>query len=94
MQPIPGLGLYELEPIKTAYTLSNIYLDGIDLRSVRLDETNTGYLWVSTGIGLIHFDTRLKTFETWNVKTDWLIAKCMARWKMKNSIFGSVPMAG
>jgi len=63
---IPGLGLYELEPGKTAYTLSNIYLDGIDLRSVRLDETNTGYLWVSTGIGLIHFDTRSKTFETWN----------------------------
>lgn len=63
---VPGQGLYELEPGKTAYSLTKIYLEGIDLRSVRLDETNASFLWVSTGIGLIHFNSESKNFETCN----------------------------
>jgi signal transduction histidine kinase/ligand-binding sensor domain-containing protein len=62
----PALGLYELKPQGTTYILSNIFLSGTDLRSVRLDEKNAGWLWVSTGIGLVHFDTKTGKHRVWN----------------------------
>ncbi len=65
---MPGLGLYELQPAKLGYTLSKIHLEGIDLRSVSIDEANAGFLWIGSGLGLIHFDTLSKKHRIWNEK--------------------------
>lgn len=65
---VPSLGLYQLKPAENSYTLLNIFLNGIDLRSVRIDERNAGWLWVSSGIGLIHFNTATKKYKIWNEK--------------------------
>lgn len=65
---IPGLGLYELQPDGIAYKLSNIFLKGLDLRSIRTDETNSKYLWVASAIGLIHFNILSKTYSLCNEK--------------------------
>ena len=66
---VPGLGLYQLKPEGNSYALSNILLNGIDLRSVRIDERNAGWLWVSSGIGLIHFNIATKKYKLWNEKS-------------------------
>ncbi len=65
---IPGLGLYKMKPEGKSYSLLNILLPGIDLRSVRRDEKNAGYLWIGSGKGLIHFNTGNNTYTTWNEK--------------------------
>ena len=63
---IPGHGLYQLTNTPKGYVLSNIYLEGIDLRSVRSDEINPEFLWVSSGIGLICFNTATKKYTIWD----------------------------
>ena len=65
---LPGLGLYQLLPDGNNYKLLNTFLNGIDLRSVRKDEQRTGYLWIGSGIGLIHFNTATHTYKLWNEK--------------------------
>lgn len=66
---LPSLGLYQLQPDGISYSLSNVFLNGIDLRSERIDETDSRYLWIASGIGLIHFDTKLKTYQLWDEKS-------------------------
>ena len=65
---LPGIGLYQLKPAGDSYCLVNISLQGIDLRSVRKDEKDTGYLWIGSGKGLIHFNTTTHTYQTWDEK--------------------------
>jgi signal transduction histidine kinase/ligand-binding sensor domain-containing protein len=65
---ITNVGVHELTPQGKEYVVSNIFLNGLDLRSVRIDETNVGYLWISTGIGLVHLNTRTKKYRVWNEK--------------------------
>jgi signal transduction histidine kinase len=65
---MPGLGLYKLSPAFAGYSLLNIFLPGIDLRSVRVDEKNTGWLWVCSGKGLIHFNPQLNKSIVWDEK--------------------------
>ena len=65
---LPGLGLYQLIPDGNSYKLTNTFLNGIDLRSVRKDEKNAGYLWIGSGIGLIHFNTATHAYKVWNEK--------------------------
>ena len=62
----PGIGLYKLMPGATGYTQSTTLLNGIDLRSVRIDEKKPTWLWISTGIGLIHFNTATEKYRLWN----------------------------
>lgn len=66
---VPSFGLYELKPFGNSYSLSNIFFNGIDLRSVRIDETNADWLWICSGTGLIHFNTATKKHELWNQKS-------------------------
>ncbi|MDQ6608248.1 MAG: hypothetical protein M3Y85_00280 [Bacteroidota bacterium] len=63
-----GSGLYKLKPGATGYILSGVFLNGIDLRSVRVDERDAKWLWVSTGIGLIHFNTTTEKYKLFNEK--------------------------
>jgi signal transduction histidine kinase/ligand-binding sensor domain-containing protein len=65
---IPGFGLYKLKPGIRGYEMSSALLNGIDLRSVRIDEKNAAWLWVSTGIGLIHLNTATEKYKLWNEK--------------------------
>ena len=65
---IPDIGLYKMQPERDSYKLLNIFLPGIDLRSVRIDEKNASYLWIGSGKGLIHFNTRNNTYTTWDEK--------------------------
>ncbi len=65
---LPGLGLYQIKPEGKGYSLVNTFLNGIDLRSVRKDERNQDYLWIGTGIGLIHFNTITHAYKVWNEK--------------------------
>jgi signal transduction histidine kinase/ligand-binding sensor domain-containing protein len=62
-------GLFEMTAQSTGYEITNIFLRGMDLRSVRIDEDNAEWLWVSTGIGLFHFNTRTKEQQLWNEKS-------------------------
>jgi signal transduction histidine kinase len=68
---ITNVGLHELTAQGEGYSVSNIFLKGLDLRSIRIDETNTDYLWIASGIGLFHFNTKTKSFRLWN-ETDGL----------------------
>jgi ligand-binding sensor domain-containing protein/signal transduction histidine kinase len=65
---MPGTGMFELKRDATGYDTSATYLNGIDLRSLRVDEKLPGYLWVATGKGLVHFNTSSKKFKLWNEK--------------------------
>ncbi|MEO7048753.1 MAG: two-component regulator propeller domain-containing protein, partial [Ferruginibacter sp.] len=65
---LPGLGLYQLIPQENNYKLVSTFLNGIDLRSVRMDEKNAEYLWIGSGIGLIHFNTITHAYKVWNEK--------------------------
>lgn len=63
---LPGNGLYKLTNTSSGYKLSHIFLTGIDLRSIRMDEKDPAYLWVSSGIGLIYFNTVTNQYKLWN----------------------------
>ena len=63
---LPGNGLYKLTNTSAGYKLSNIFLTGIDLRSIRIDEKDPEWLWVSSGIGLIYFNTITNKYKIWN----------------------------
>lgn len=65
---VPEFGLYELKAGVAGYSLQSKSLPGIDLRSVRPDDKNPQWLWVSTAIGLIHFNTATKKYVLWNSK--------------------------
>ena len=65
---IPNIGLYKMKPEGNSYALLNIFLPGIDLRSVRIDEKDASYLWIGSGKGLIHFNTSDNTYTTWDEK--------------------------
>ncbi|MEO6683886.1 MAG: two-component regulator propeller domain-containing protein [Ginsengibacter sp.] len=64
----PNLGLYKFKPEEDSYSLLNIFLPGIDLRSIRIDEQDGHYLWIGSAKGLIHFNTRNNTYTTWDEK--------------------------
>jgi two-component sensor histidine kinase len=63
---LPGNGLHKLTNTSEGYKLSHIFLTGIDLRSIRIDEKDPRYLWVSSGIGLIYFNTVTNQYKIWN----------------------------
>ncbi|CAN5661733.1 hypothetical protein BH11BAC3_BH11BAC3_20750 [soil metagenome] len=65
---MPGLGLYHIKPQGNSYAFLDVFLPGIDLRSVRLDEKKAGYLWIGSGKGLIHFNTINHAYTTWDEK--------------------------
>ncbi|MEO6723428.1 MAG: two-component regulator propeller domain-containing protein [Ferruginibacter sp.] len=65
---MPGIGLCHLEQEANGYKLVDIFLNGIDLRSVRKDEKLPGYLWIGSGKGLIHFNTLTHTYKVWDEK--------------------------
>ncbi|HEY9364577.1 MAG TPA: two-component regulator propeller domain-containing protein, partial [Chitinophagaceae bacterium] len=65
---VPSQGLYQLEASGNQYKFINSYLNGIDLRSVKKDERNAGYLWIGSGKGLIHFNTITHTYKTYDEK--------------------------
>jgi signal transduction histidine kinase/ligand-binding sensor domain-containing protein len=65
---VTGFGLYQLKPKGIEYTLERIFLAGIDLRSLRKDDHDPGWLWLSTGIGLVHFNTSSKEHILWDEK--------------------------
>ena len=65
---VTNIGLHELTPQANGYKVANVYLHGLDLRSVSIDEENIDWLWVSTGIGLLHFNTHTKKHIVWNEK--------------------------
>ncbi|MES2774977.1 MAG: two-component regulator propeller domain-containing protein [Bacteroidota bacterium] len=65
---ITNVGFHEMTPRVNEYQTANIFLAGLDLRSVQMDEENTEWLWVATGIGLIHFNTKTKKHTVWNEK--------------------------
>ncbi len=62
----PGGAMYQLKKQAGKYVLIKSFLPGLDLRSVRIDETNPSFLWVATGIGLIHFNTITNKYRLWN----------------------------
>ncbi|MFN3999950.1 two-component regulator propeller domain-containing protein [Algoriphagus sp.] len=63
---IPGGGLYNFQSKNDGYEFTNSYLEGIDLRSVTLDIEDKDYLWLGTGIGLVHFNTVSKAHQIWD----------------------------
>ncbi len=63
-----NVGLHEFTLQAKGYKVANIFLRGFDLRSVTIDEENKEWLWVATGIGLIHFNTRTKKHILWDEK--------------------------
>jgi len=65
---LTNVGLHEFALHAGKYKVINIFLRGLDLRSVQIDEENAEWLWISTGIGLIHFNTRTKEYKLWNEK--------------------------
>ncbi|WP_316766382.1 two-component regulator propeller domain-containing protein [Pedobacter frigiditerrae] len=65
---LSGNGLYHLKPSGSSYTKLNMYLPKIDLRSISIDEKDKDFLWIGTGKGLVHFDTRSGKHKTWNQK--------------------------
>ncbi len=65
---LPGHGLYQLIPEGNSYKQANTFLNGIDLRSIRIDEKNAEYLWIGSGTGLIHFNTISHAYKVWNEK--------------------------
>lgn len=62
----PSLGILQLRPDGETFDSLNNFLPGIDLRSISKDEKNKDYLWVSSGIGLIHFNTISQAFKVYN----------------------------
>jgi ligand-binding sensor domain-containing protein len=65
---LPALGLYQLKPDGMGYSLQNIFLSGMDLRSVSKDEKEKDYLWIGSGKGLIHFNTITHQIRFWDEK--------------------------
>ncbi|MDP4284487.1 MAG: two-component regulator propeller domain-containing protein [Bacteroidota bacterium] len=63
---LPGLGLYQYKKDGAGYRMINSFLTGLDLRSVRKDEKIKGYLWIGSGKGLVHFNTRNNTYKVWD----------------------------
>jgi signal transduction histidine kinase/ligand-binding sensor domain-containing protein len=64
----PSVGLYRLQKENGEYETREVYLEGLDLRSIQADENDPDKLWIGSGIGLIHFDTRTKNFRVWDQK--------------------------
>lgn len=63
-----GLGLYKIKPYKNGYRVHSVFLNGIDLRSVRIDEKDAAWLWIGTGKGLVHFNVSTKKYSVLNEK--------------------------
>jgi ligand-binding sensor domain-containing protein len=64
----PGNGLYHFSMVNGVYSKRTAYLPGIDLRSLRVDEQDPDCLWIGSGKGLIHFNTKNKKYQLWNEK--------------------------
>ncbi len=63
---LPGLGLYQYKKDGDGYKMINLFLPGLDLRSVRKDEKAAGYLWIGSGKGLIRFNTKDNSYQLWD----------------------------
>jgi signal transduction histidine kinase/ligand-binding sensor domain-containing protein len=61
-----SLGLYQFEPDGEGFKYRDTFLAGIDLLSLRADEKATGYLWISSTIGLIHFNTLTHAYRIYD----------------------------
>ncbi len=63
---MPANGLYHLMKESEGYTTKEVYLEGLDLRSIQPDMNDAEKLWIGSGIGLIHFNTRTKKYRVWD----------------------------
>ncbi|RWY53779.1 sensor histidine kinase [Mucilaginibacter gilvus] len=68
---VPGLALYHYKQKGDDYLYQGAYCKGLDIRSLHDDERDVNKLWVSSGVGLIAFNTLLKTSITYKT-TDGL----------------------
>ena len=64
----PGIGILKIKGAGENFDSLNNFLPGIDLRSISRDQTNPDYLWVGSGIGLIHFNTISHIYKTYDDK--------------------------
>ncbi|MCO5948374.1 ligand-binding sensor domain-containing protein [Mucilaginibacter flavidus] len=66
---ISSIGLFHAKPDGEMYRPFETLLPGIDLRSVRHDEKDAGWLWIGSGMGLIHFNTATNKYQIWGEKS-------------------------
>lgn len=62
----PHQGLVELNKNGDKPVLITLFLKDLDIRSVSEDESNPGYLWVASAIGLIHFNPITRSYKLYN----------------------------
>ncbi|MES2108825.1 MAG: two-component regulator propeller domain-containing protein [Bacteroidota bacterium] len=60
-----GVALYHAKLDGIMYKPIGTYIPGTDLRSVRLDEKDAGWLWIGSGMGLVHFNTVTHKYQVW-----------------------------
>ena len=68
MVTMPSIGLSHLQPKNNEITFIKSYFNGLDLRSIRRDETRKNIVWIGSGKGLIEFNTETEKYKTWDEK--------------------------
>ncbi|MBD1363278.1 hypothetical protein IDJ77_05580 [Mucilaginibacter sp. ZT4R22] len=64
---VPGLALYHYKKQGGDYLLQGGYFKGLDIRSLQVDELDGNKIWVSSAVGLIEFNSRLKTSVAYKI---------------------------
>jgi ligand-binding sensor domain-containing protein len=62
----PASGLFHIRESAQGFDSINTFFAGIDLRSIRRDEKSKDVLWISSGKGLIRFNTITQKYKVWN----------------------------
>ena len=65
---LPNIGMVELHPSGNSYLTHHLFFPGIDLRSVTKDQKSSGFLWIGSGKGLIHFDCNTHQYQLFDEK--------------------------
>jgi signal transduction histidine kinase/ligand-binding sensor domain-containing protein len=62
----PMWGIFHLKPNGEDFDPIDNFLIGIDIRSISSDLKNNNYLWVASGIGLIHYNLSTHTYQLYD----------------------------
>lgn len=63
---VAGVGIIKLKYSGNHFDSLTTFLPGIDIRSITQSHRNPIYLWIGSGVGLIHFNTKTNTYQLYN----------------------------
>jgi ligand-binding sensor domain-containing protein/signal transduction histidine kinase len=63
---MPFNGMFSVRQNGETYDIISGFFKGMDIKSISRDEVNDNYLWICTGTGLMHFNTKTYKYRLWN----------------------------